>query len=169
MTHLAHSRSKFLHCQNRTVSTHQCSDRGVDFVAWYPDGKCLGNGCTQANERAGRYISLSLRLAWWSSSCWRIVTHGRQSQAQTPTPDLGTLRLSVARSSCQRYRAQATGSFLCTYPLSIWIVKSLKLNDIWMSNNAHNLQLTVLSAWISDAKANGKPPPHISHLETLIL
>lgn len=49
-----------------------------------------------------------------------------------------------------------------TYPLSIGVVKSLKLNDIRMSDDTHNLQLTVLSARISNAKADGKP--HLTYL-----
>ena len=54
-----------------------------------------------------------------------------------------------------------------THSFTIRVVESLQLNDIWVSNDAHNLQLTVLNQ-ISQQRTICESGS-MAHLESLVL
>lgn len=65
-------------------------------------------------------------------------------------------------------RIYSTGiSGVVTYSFAIRIVEGLELDDVWMADNAHDLQLTVL-AWRTSVMNDSENKSH-AHLESLVL
>lgn len=86
---------------------------------------------------------------------------GKRSLGQIQGRGSSTLHLSIKTQKCQSLITgpclDAEGARSGTYPLAIRVVKRLELYNIGVSDDAHNLQFTVLNGVrVSDPAVDGE-------------